>query len=141
MRSRLYTFQINSNKRTSGSTSDYWVNIPQIDALTNGGKKPDFYELQLERIVSERTMASPGYYVQLAMDLPATQTYTNGANNVLFLVPVTTMDGGYVLYTPSPNMNPILIAASGLSTMLHIQLLSANAANIPEHAFTLTIRE
>ena len=146
MRPRLFTFQINSVNRISGTTSDYVVSIPQINALTNGDKRPDFYEVDLERIVSAKSTLLPGYYVQLAIDLPATQTYSNGANNVMFLIPVQTMDGGYVMYTPSPQTNPILVAASGLSTMLHIQLLSSTGnvipnASLPEHAFTLTIKE
>ena len=146
MRPRLFTFQINSVNRISGTTSDYMVSIPQISALNNNGDRPDFYDVDLERIVSNRTMTSPGYYVQLAIDLPATQTFSNGANSVMFLIPVQTMDGGYVMYTPSPQTNPVKVASSGLSTMLHIQLLSSTgaistAANIPEHAFTLTIKE
>ena len=141
---RFYTFHINSAARVAGTVGDYWVNIPQFDALSISGKKPDFYEVDLERIVSSRTMTSPGYFVQIAMDLPATQTFSNGANGVMFLIPVVNMDGGYVISTPSTHSNPVLVAASGFSTLLHIQILSstgAAGANIPEHAFTLTIKE
>ena len=156
---RIFTFIIQSYQRTSGTAADYYVNIPQIDALANGGDRPDYYELYLDRIcgtivtTNESVTTDVTGFVQLAIDLPAPYLYeATNISNIKFVVPVQSVANGYMLDQNARTMNPIIISASGLSSMLHIQLYN-DTTNAPtniaslitpgthEHIIVLTLKE
>ena len=155
---RTFTFHIFSAKRVSfavaaNQAADYYVNLPQLDALVNFGDRPDFYELTLNRMVgtmsgTNSTPANAGGgngFFQLSLDLPAPYVITNGGPSVLFIVPVTgqgltnTVDGSYF------ETEPVIVAASGISSMLHVRVLDQAGALLDcanhEHVITLTMRE
>ena len=150
---RTFTFHIFSAKRVSGTSADYFVNLPQLDALVNGQERPDHYELVLNRLAGTMagtncTPAATGGangFIQLALDLPAPYIITNGGPSVMFIAPisgagVTNQVEGSYFATP-----PVIIAASGISSMLHVRLLDQAGALLDtaghEHVMTLTMRE
>ena len=150
---RTFTFHIFSAKRVSGTSADYFVSLPGLDALVNGGDRPDYYELVLNRLVGTMvtgncTPANAGIangFLQLSLDLPAPYLITNGGPSVMFIVPisgsaVTNQVEGSYFTTP-----PVIISASGINTMLHVRLLDQAGALLDttghDHVITLTMRE
>ena len=151
---RTFTFHIYSSKRVSGTAGDYFVNLPGLDALVNGQERPDFYELVLNGIAS--TMVGTNYspanaggangFLQLALDLPAPYVISNGrAPNVLFIAPVVGAAVAYQLDLGKQSSDPVIIAASGITSMLHVRLLDQAGAVLDatghEHVITMTMRE
>ena len=151
---RTFTLHIFSAKRVSGATSaDYYVQLNQLDALVNGGDRPDYYELVLNRLAGTMvgtncTPANVGGtngFIQLSLDLPAPYVITNGGPSVLFIVPVSgasvtnQIEGSYFTTLP------VVISASGINSMLHVRLLDQAGALLDcaghDHVITLTMRE
>ena len=155
---RTFTFHIFSAKRVSATyagnqSADYYVQLSQLDALVNGGDRPDYYELVLNRLVGTMngtncTPANVGGangFIQLSLDLPAPYVITNGGPSVLFIAPISgasvsnQVEGSYF------NTPPVVIAASGINSMLHVRLLDQTGALLDcaghEHVITMTLRE
>ena len=150
---RTFTFHIFSSKRVSGTAGDYFVNLPGLDALVNGQERPDFYELTLNRLAGTMvgtncTPANVGGangFIQLALDLPAPYVITNGGPNVLFIVPISGSAVTAQLDSGIHSTDPVIIAASGITSMLHVRLLDQAGAVLDaaghEHVITMTMRE
>ena len=152
---RTFTFHIFSANRVSGAdSSDYVVNMPQLDALVNGQDRPDFYELWLDKIVgtavgadnAPEAAAGTSGFIQLALDLPSPWLITNGKANVKFIAPISGSTMTLQTSEGRSNVsNPVLIAASGLQSTLHVQLFdqAGAALNVTghDHVIVLTIRE
>ena len=150
---RTFTFHIFSAKRVTGTSADYYVNLPQLDALVNGQERPDHYELVLNQLAGTMagtncTPAATGGgngFIQLALDLPAPYLITNGGPSVMFIVPISGAGVTNQVEGSHFATQAVIIAASGISSMLHVRLLDQAGALLDttghEHAITLTLRE
>jgi len=167
---RTFTFHIFSANRVSsptGLSNDYYVTLPQLDALVNGGDRPDYYEMWLDKICGtavldpNNTLGNTGAqavdaapeaatiitgFIQVALDLPAPYLISNGKPNVKFIAPIT----GATMQQQSAegrsnSSSPVLISASGMNSTLHVQLYDQAGAVLNttghEHVIVLTLRE
>jgi len=152
---KVFTIVIYSVSRSSGNSSaDYYVNLPQIDALVNGHGKPDYYELYLDRICGTLIAATPDEsvavgnttgFVEVGLDFVSPFLITNGRPQVKFIVPVTGANNAYMLDGSARTMNPVLVSATGFNSLLHIQMYNDQGtlinAGTHEHAIVLTLKE
>ena len=152
---KVFTIVIYSVKRILGASSaDYYVNIPQLDALINGHDKTDYYELYLDRICG--TLASAGDenvavdnttgFIEVGLDLVSPFLLTNGANpQVKFIVPIMGTAQAFMVDGTSRTMNPVLVSATGFNSLLHVQMYNDTGtlinAGTHEHAIVLTLKE
>jgi len=153
---RQFTIHIFSSKRINGASSaDYWVSLPQLDALVNGGDRPDHYELYLDKIVgtvvgannSPENVTNGNGFIQLALDLPAPYKISNATNpNVMFIVPITgSAMTNQAAEGRSNASSPVVLAASGMNSQLHVQLFDQAGAALDvtghEHVIVLSLVE
>jgi hypothetical protein len=150
---KVYTFIIHSAARALGTAADYYVKLPQLDALSAGPGRPDYYDLYLDKIsgtyIAQDSAVTSELLgaVQIALDFTSPYKTSTTNPNIMFVVPIESTANGYLMDPNSRTMNPIVVSASGMNSMLHVQLFNDSyPAKIVdpgghEHIIVLTLRE